>query len=823
LSSDFIHEHELGPVLKEATRGGVKILWFPIRDSAYKKTPLKDYQAAVLDPSKPLASMTKARRDQAWVKICEEIEKAVKRPKESLPEEARSAAAREVALSNLPERNPFFTGRDAVLTQLREALTARGRAALSGLGGVGKTQAAVEYAHRHFAEYVHAFLVTADLRETLVSGFVTIARRLKLPEADSQDQTLAVEAVECWLGSHEGWLLILDNADDLAMVNEFIPRGKNGHVILTTRARAVGAVARLVEIQEMQTEEGALFLLRRATCIAEDAPLEAAGEDDRAQAKEIAAQLDGLPLALDQAAAYIEETACGLSGYLSFCRAQVPELLRLRGALTSDHPDPVATTWALSFDKVEQANSAAAELLRFCAFLHPDGIPEEIFSKGAAELGPMLGSVASNALAWNNAWTEVLKYSLLRRDPNARTLEIHRLVQTVLKQGMDEATHRLWAERAVRAVKCAFPDVEFSTWAVCDRLLPQAYACAELINRWSFESSAAAGLLNDAGVYLYERGRYTDAEPLYQQALAIREKTLGPEHPDLAQSLNNLAGLYATQGRYIKAEPLYQRALAIREKALGPEDRDVAWSLNDLGVLYYSQDQYGKAEPLLQRALAIWETALGPDHRDVATCLSNLAGLYAIQGQYTKAEPLYQRALAIREKALAPEDPDVAWSLNGLAGLHRVQGQYAKAEALYKGALAIWEKVLGPEHPDVAWSLNNLAGIFAIQGQYTKAAPLYERALAIREKSLGPEHRAVATCLSNLAMLLRATNRLAEAEPLYIRALAIYEKSFGPEHPNVAKCLENYAPLLRAMGRPEGAEPLVARAKAIRANQKTTV
>jgi hypothetical protein len=278
-------------------------------------------------------------------------------------------------------------------------------------------------------------------------------------------------------------------------------------VLLTTRAGAVGAVARRVDIQEMGTEEGALLLLRRAKYIAEDAPLGASAGLEQATAKEVVTQLDGLPLALDQAAAYVEETGCGLSDYLRLYRNHAPELLRRRGTLASDHLDPVVTTWALSLEKIEKANSAAAELLCFCAFLHSDQIPEEVFSDGATELGPVLGPVGSDAFALNSAIFEILKYSLLRRDPNARILEIHRLVQVVLKQSMDEAMQRLWAERAVRAVGRAFPDVVFSTWVGCDRLLPQAHTCAELIKQWGFEFPEAARLLNKAGVYLYERGR----------------------------------------------------------------------------------------------------------------------------------------------------------------------------------------------------------------------------------------------------------------------------------------------------------------------------
>jgi tetratricopeptide (TPR) repeat protein len=532
-------------------------------------------------------------------------------PAERKSEGALGSVGRKVTLSNLPNRNPFFTGRERVLAQLQEALTAQGRAALSGLGGAGKTQTAVEYAHRHFDEFDYTFWTTAHSREAVVSGYSTIAGLLGLSLAEAQDQTLLVDAVKHWLSSHQRWLLILDNGDDLPMVRPFIPSGKNGHVLVTTRARATGEVARLVEIQEMGTEEGALFLLRRAKYIAEAATLDAATKADQGEAKALASQLDGLPLALDQAGAYIEETGCGLSGYLHLYRSHALEFLRRRGALTSDHPDPVATTWALSFEKIELANPAAAELLRFCAFLHPDGIPEEVFSKGAPELGLVLEPVGSNAFAWNDAVSEILKYSLLRRDPNASTLEIHRLVQAVLKAGMDEAMQRLWAERAVRAVNRAFPFVEFSAWPLCERLLPQAQACAELLIQWGFEFTEAVRLLNQAGFYLCERGRYTDAKPLYERALAIREKALDPEHPDVATSLNNLAGLYYNQGQYAKAEPLYQRALAIREKALGPEHPDVATSLNDLAGLYEARVQYAKAEPLYQRALAIRERTPG--------------------------------------------------------------------------------------------------------------------------------------------------------------------------------------------------------------------
>ena len=319
-----------------------------------------------------------------------------------------------------------------------------------------------------------------------------------------------------------------------------------------------------------------------------------------------------------------------------------------------------------------------------------------------------------------------------------------------------------------------------------------------------------------AGRMLYELGQYAEAEPLYQRALKIDEKALGPQHPDVARSLNNLALLYYAQGKYGEAEPLYQRGQKIYEKVLGPEHPDLAGSLNNLANLYYAQRKYGEAEPLYQQALKIKEKALGPEHPSVAISLHNLALLYYAQGKYGEAEPLYQRALKIDERVLGPEHPDLARSLNNLAELYRAQGKYGEAEPLYQQALKIYEKALGPEHPDLARSLGGLANLYFVQGKYGEAEPLYQRALKIREKALGPEHPDLARSFNNLAELNRAQGKYAEAEPLYQQALKIYEKALGPEHPDVAQVLENYASLLTKMGQAQEAASLGARAQAIR-------
>ena len=276
---------------------------------------------------------------------------------------------------------------------------------------------------------------------------------------------------------------------------------------------------------------------------------------------------------------------------------------------------------------------------------------------------------------------------------------------------------------------------------------------------------------------LYRQGRYEEAIPLAERALAIREKTLAPEHPDTAAAANNLAVLYKATGAYSKAEPLFQQALAINEKALGPEHPDTAKSLNNLAGLYWETGAYSKAEPLLRRALAIKERAFGPEHPATALALNNLAGLYWETGADAKAEPLLRRALAIDEKALGPEHPDTAKLLNNLAELYEATGAYSKAEPLYQQALAIHEKVLGPEHPDTATALHNLAVLYKTTGAYAKAEPLYQQALAINEKALGPEHPDIAKSLNSLAGLYWETGAYAKAEPLYQRAQVIEESN----------------------------------------------
>ncbi len=718
-------------------------------------------------------------------------------------------------------RNPFFTGRHAFLETLHHRLGSEQSVALSqsyalsGLGGIGKTQLALEYVYQHALDYSAIFWVAAETIETLYSSFAMIASKLQLPEREEKEAEKIVQAVLRWLDTHKEWLLVFDNLEDLSLLQPFSPSARQGAMLITTRLRSLEGLSYTFELPPLPDDEGVQFLLHRtklADPIVSSDPL---SPELAEPALAIVKALGGLPLALDQAGAYIERTGCSLKEYLHLFQHHQISLLAERSEL-AHHPASVVKTFLLSFERIVQANEAAADLLRLCAFLAPDAIPEELFTKGASSLGAPLETIITDSYQFNQTLGEALRYSLLGRQPQNHTLSIHRLVQAVLQDTLSETERRTWAERAVQAVNAAFPEVEHDTWELCERLLPHVLVCEARIELEQTSPPEVSRVLDKAGTYLRERGQYSEAEPLLVRALAIREQHLGLEHPDTATCQNKLANLYRLQGKYERAESLYQHALSIREQQLGTEHPDTATSLNNLAILYWQQSKYEMAETLYQRALAIREQHLGAEHPHTAASLNNLAILYWQQGKYERAEPLYQRALSIYEQHLGVEHPSIANSLNNLANLYWQQGKYEMAEPLYQRALSIYEQHLGAEHSDTARSLNNLAQLYTQQGKYEMAEPLYQRALSIYEKHLGPQHPDTAMSLHNLAQLYEHLGKYELAEPLYQRALSIYEKHLGTNHPLTAHPLHGLAALSQYQGKHEQAEALYQRVLTIR-------
>jgi tetratricopeptide (TPR) repeat protein len=796
LASDVCYQEEMQRALERHRRGEACMIPIIVSPCDWRHSPFANLQCLPRD-KKPVTQWPDP--NAAMQHIVEELRLVIDTFKKQ-PAPADPADAQPRIIDRLPyERNPFFTGRGEILDRLHASLHAQNTTAISGLGGIGKTQTAIEYAYRYQQDYDHIFWMRANSQDTLTLDFLATAQRLQLPEQNEPARIIA--AVKDWLNKHQRWLLILDNADDLSFVKPFLPLQAPGHILLTTRAQAMRtlSITNPIELNTMSEQEAVLFLLRRAGLLPTTAPVTDASQDDQHDASTLVKTLGCLPLALDQAGAYLEETGASIAEYLDLYQQHRTAFLGRRGRLKVDHK-PVATTWSVAFDRLKELNPAVLELIRLCAFLASDAIPEEVFTEEKLNLSPALHEFTTNRLALNEALADLRNYGLISRDPASRTISMHRLVQAVIQDVMNEKQQKLWATRAIKAINTLFPFGEPGPWLQSQRVFPHALTCLEHREQWDMTFFEARDLLTRVGVYLENRGQYSEAEPLKLEALAISRKVLGDEHNDTASALNNLAILYWYQGKYEQAEPLYQQALAISRKVLGDEHPDTAIDLNNLAILYRKQGKFEQAESLCLKALAIRKKLLGEEHLDTARSLHNLAYICFSQGQFQQAEPLLQQTLAIYRKVLGNEHPETAQSLNDLANIYvNQQDKFEQAEPLYQEALAIREKVLGDDHPDTAQGLHSLAVFYGRQDQYEQAELLYQEALAIYKKVLGDEHPDVALALNNLATLYTDQGKFEQAEPLYQQALAIRQKMLGDDHPDTKATMKRYAELQQEM------------------------
>ncbi|MBI3697510.1 MAG: TIR domain-containing protein, partial [Acidobacteria bacterium] len=467
---------------------------------------------------------------------------------------------------NLPHlRNPNFTGRDDLLTALRDALASGRPAALTqaihGLGGVGKTQLAVEYAYRHAAEYSIVWWIRSEEPATLVADYAALAERLGLVAKDSANRKAAVETARLWLSRNADWLLIFDNASDPAGCRPYLPAGAAGHVLVTSRNPAWRGLAEPLPVQVLPRQHAVEFLLKRS------------GQQNPHSAAALCEALGDLPLALEQAGAYIETTpGISIAGYLSLFQSRTAELLHERSPST-DYPRSVAATFQLSLDRLREEAPAALDMLHLLAYLAPDDIPRDLVE----------GAAAKNPLEWNRAVAALRRYSLAELRDDAFAL--HRLVQAVIRASLSAEAE--WAERAMRLLDDAFPfkGDKVETWTRSSRLLPHALAAATHAEALAVAQEATGRLLNQAGLYLLSRAQLAEAEDALLRALAIGEKVYGPEHPTVAIRANNIGTILKAKGDLEGALRYSERALAIDEKVYGPEHPTVAIRANNIGQI----------------------------------------------------------------------------------------------------------------------------------------------------------------------------------------------------------------------------------------------
>ncbi len=725
------------------------------------------------------------------------------------------------------QRNAFFTGREALLDRLHQMLGADHAVALTqsyalhGLGGIGKTQIALEYAYRYALEYSAVFWIEAETAESILASLGRIAAQLQLPERGDPNQQRMVAALHRWLSTHGTWLFIWDNVEDPALLQRFLPLAPQGATLITARRPALGTLAHSLELSPMTLEEGTLFVLRRVQLLKEDL-IRKSGSDDAQPlppaweaAQELVNVMGGLPLALDQAGAYIEETGCSIADYLQRYTQQRVQLLDRRGTSGRDHPHAVTTTFSLAYTQVRQQNPLAADLLCLCAFLNAEGIPENLFVADPHDAGQ---PIVADLYQLDQAIATLRTFALVQRHPETGTLSLHHLVQTVLQEEMSQQERVACQQRVVGLLNALFPEVTRETWSQCERLLPHVLLCETTLPDQLWEQDQVE-MLRRAADYLGWRAQYELAASLYRRVFSLQEQRFGAEHTSMAAALDGLARVFMAQGKYEQAEVLHQRALHIWEQTVGQEHLQFARSLNSLAALSCSRANYLQAERLHQQALDILERIQGPEHPDLAHPFNDLANVYAEQGKHEQAERCYERALQIWENAYESEHHDLAYPLYNLADLYREQGKNEQAEHCYERALRIWEHELGSEHPLLAHPLDGLAAVWVQQGKEEQAERLYQRALRIREQALGPEHPGLATSLGGLADLSSQQGEDEQAEQLYQRALRIQKQALGPNHPDVALTLNGLASLYSKQKKYEQSKTLYEQALSLQEKQ----
>ncbi|ORY08542.1 hypothetical protein BCR34DRAFT_569819 [Clohesyomyces aquaticus] len=738
-------------------------------------------------------------------------------------------------LVSLPEAAQFVA-REEELSTMHELLHNHGRnsqsaVVLHGLGGIGKTQLAIEYLRRHKEKYTAIFWLNANDEDSLRLSFRNIAQQVLKHHPSTRvlsgidlegDLNRVVNAVKVWLDvqGNTRWLMIYDNYDNPRISNysnhltvdvrQYLPESDHGSIIITTRSARVTQGQRL-HVQKLAGLEDGLKILANMSG--------REGIENDADAKALVSKLDGLPLALSTAGAYLEHVTTSFAEYLQLYEASWLKLQRTSPTLNSYADRSLYTTWQVTFNQIQKQNAASAQLLQLWAYFDKQDVWYGLLRHARSADDEWIQKLTNDELSFNEAVRLLCEYGLAHAEPSLRQLSgsagygvhscVHSWTISVLNGKRDDGLMRL----ALTCVASEVPSTDVDKWWLLQqRLLQHVARHDQFITSGNMDVIGIEWALHNIGGFYADQGRLADAETTYSRALQGYEEALGPKHTSTLDTVNNLGFLYADQARLAEAETMYDRALQGKEEALGPKHTSTLDTVNNLGNLYADQGRLADAEAMYSRALQGREEALGPKHASTLDTVNNLGLLYKNQGRLVEAEAMYNRALQGKEEALGPKHKSTLSTVNNLGNLYWNQGRLAEAEAMYNRALQGSEEALGPKHILALSTVGNLGNLYADQGRLADAEAMYSRALQGYEEALGPKHTSTLDTVNNLGLLYADQARLPEAEAMYNRAVQGSEEALGSKHTSTLDTVNNLGNLYANQGRLADAEAMYSRA-----------
>ena len=633
-------------------------------------------------------------------------------------------------------RNSFFTGRQTALRELRRRFEQRKPEqkvqAIVGLGGVGKTQLATEYAWRFREKYDIVWWLPADDATTMALSFAQLAKRLGLRFQEPINLELVRHALRRSLGEASNWLLIFDNAASVAAIENYLPTQRTGDVLITSRDTEWRGIAALSPLRSMEREESIEFLVRRV-----------GRRQDDAVVRRVAQALGDYPLALEQAGAHVVETRIDYAAYLKRFESHWAELLArgvTHAAPGAEYPDSLAMSLELTFRQLEEDEPAAQSLLNLLSFFSGESLPASLFDaiNSNSELLPanLIGAV-SDTETRNYVLSVLSRFSLIDgvdgAGGEAGTLHIHRLVAALCRGRLSTVDQSELAMIAVRSVMHAFPfdSQDPRTWPVSEAVLPHALAVADHVVDLGVEQESAARLLNSAGQLMMKQGRLPEARDTLEKALNLARSIHGPLHPRLAAMSNDLGRVMQKLGDSVGAREHFEASMHIDQNIYGENESHAASVVNNYAMTLHGDGDLQAAREHFERALVATEREYGPNHRRVATIRNNLACVLRDSGDVEAARTLFKLALEAARTSSGDSHPLVARIAFNFGSMLRVAGAIAESRSLLELALRIDRQTFGDSHPDVKRDLTELAAIARSVGDSATAVRLENAAQAI--------------------------------------------------------------------------------------------